>query len=391
LPAHSETASIEQLVDEVCKKSPAIRGRRRAGKPSREEQLLRFLCEHHTAQISEDHLRTALFPNTVGNTARVTVHNLREDLEDYFRYHDGRHSSDRLEIATPYQLRLVRNNLKLDPDEKFWDVHAQNDEIAKVIVFTQPLFFWDEDSRSYTRYLEINFERTLNSKGVKELREEIRRSHGARHPAMKQVPCFHYQSCGESRAIGSLRRWFLKKQIEIKVEASWQSSANIYNCNSIVLGNKRTNHYFSEFQSDSDLVLEDDRVTIRGKLLDGESRTYRDSSRKGARAVAEQCAYSIVSRMSPTNGRHVTLIGANNGAAAQQATEFATNKKRLQELFDTWKLRDDDPMPEPFQILLCTPLVNFDTPVGETKVVTWRPKHRNRVGPRTSESSQTEP
>jgi len=324
--------------------------------------------------MSEDELRAAVFPNTAGNTVRVTLHNLREDLEDYFRYSLGRDRSHRLDISTPYRLSLVPNDLKLDADEQFWDVHARDDGIKKVILFTQPLFFWDEKNHSYARYLTINFEGRLNAQGLKELREEIRRKHGGRHPALKQVPCFHYQSCGESRAIGFLRRWFLKKHIEITAEVSWQCSSDVCNCNSIVLGNSRTNRYFSEFQSDLDLILNEDEIVNRRKLLNGERRAYKDSSRAGKPAVTGQFAYAIVSRMSPASGRHVTLIGANNGAATQRAAEFVTDKNRLQRLFETMKLRGGEPLPEPFQILFRIPLVNFDTPAGDPQVVTWRPR-----------------
>jgi hypothetical protein len=123
-----------------------------------------------------------------------------------------------------------------------------------------------------------------------------------------------------------------------------------------------------------DFLIDDDKIVNRGKLRKGEQRTYKDSPRTGAPAVAGQFAYAIVSRMSPATGRFVTLIAANNGAATQQAAELVTNKRRLQELFDRWKLRRDDAMPESFQILLRTPLVNSDTPAGETQVVTWRPR-----------------
>jgi hypothetical protein len=370
----SSPVSIEKLVDQVCEKSAAIRSRRPNENPSREEQVLRYLCEHRSASTSEDELRAALFPAATSNAARVAIHSLRQHLEDYFRYDFGRSSPMRLEISTPYQLRLVPNDLQLDADEKFWDAHARDDDIKKLIVFTQPLFFWDEKSRSYVRYLCINFDRRLNVRGLAELREQIRRIQGARHPALRQVPCFHYQSCGESRAIGSLRRWFLKKNIEITAEVSWESSSNVYDCNSIILGNSRTNRYISEFQSPLDFLIDDDKIVNRGKLRKGEQRTYKDSPRTGAPAVAGQFAYAIVSRMSPATGRFVTLIAANNGAATQQAAELVTNKRRLQELFDRWKLRRDDAMPESFQILLRTPLVNSDTPAGETQVVTWRPR-----------------
>ena len=376
IPISPRSLSIEELVDEVCEKSAAIRSRRRNGNPSREEQVLRYLCNHRSKSTSEDDLKTALFGSIVSNAPRVIVYSLRQDLEDYFRYDLGRVSPMRLDIVNPYQLKLVPNDLQLDADEKFWDVQARNDDVKKLIVFTQPLFFWDEKRRSYVRYLGINFARALNANGRAELREQIRRTHGSRHPALKQVPCFHYQSCGESRAIGSLRRWFLDKHIEgLTAEVSWECSAVLPNCNSIILGNSRTNHNFSEFQSGLDFVLEDDAIVNHGKVLKGEQKTYKDSPRTGVRGVTGQFAYALVSRVSPAARRHVTLIGANNGVAIQRVAEFVTSKGKLQDFFDSkWKLPRVDPMPESFQVLFRTPLVNSDTPAGETDVVTWRPR-----------------
>src|SRR5260221_7002503 len=95
IPISSRPALIEELVNQVCERSAAIRSRRRGKNPSREEQVLRYLCEHRSTSTSETELKSALFSATVGNAPRVVVHSLRQDLEDYFRYDVGRASSMR--------------------------------------------------------------------------------------------------------------------------------------------------------------------------------------------------------------------------------------------------------------------------------------------------------
>ena len=218
--------------------------KRREGRPSREEEVLRYLSKQTPGGVSEDTLGAAIFGKPGGAGARVAVHQLRRDLDLYFRYTaPGRGYEKRLDVATPYELKLVPNDLALDADEKFWDAHIINGA-PRLLVYTEPLFFWDEENRCYVRYLDINYEGKLNLGSIENLHKQVRGKFGPRHRALRLLPCYHYQSCGETRAIGPLLRWFKEKNVRMSVTTCQDCGSNAYDSNCIILGNKRTNRFF---------------------------------------------------------------------------------------------------------------------------------------------------
>src|SRR5258706_14366851 len=73
---------------------------------------------------------------------RVYKHRLRARLRGFFLYsEEGRRHVHRLEVPKrgPYVLQLVKNELNLEPEEKFWDTHAINNA-PNVIISTDPLW-----------------------------------------------------------------------------------------------------------------------------------------------------------------------------------------------------------------------------------------------------------
>jgi hypothetical protein len=301
---------------------------------------------------------------------RALVARLREKLDDFYRYTPlGKAAPVRLNLpkGTPYAIRLIENRHELDDAEHFWDAHfGQNNK--NLIIYTEPLFFWDKHNRCYIRFLDINSDRPEVDA------QQIRASIPKNHPAHQLEPCFHYQSAGETQAQRILRKWFEQQDNKVRVEVSRECvEAWVWDYNLVILGNARSNRFLRELQDGLAMVLRDDRITVRRTPEDKRPSEIEDlipsTTRPGAYYV-----HAIVTRgLGRAQHRCVTLIAANHGRAIEKVAEFLTNPDNLKQLYRDLRLDPGEPLPLTFQWLFRLKLLNHELIVGEPELIESAP------------------
>ncbi len=251
--------------------------------------------------------------------------------------------------------------------ERFWDPHFGNTS-ENQIIYTEPLFFWDKQNRCYIRFLDINDESpTLD---IRNLQARIPPG----HPAHRLVPCFHYQSSGETQAQRILRKWFeqqgkkVQPDSKVVVEVSRAVDARVYDRNLVVLGNSRANRFVRDLQEGLPMVLDDDRIIVQSKPED-KPVEYRDFS-ENPKFPGGRYIYGVVTRIpSPAPPSCVTLISANHGRAIERLAEFLTNPNKLQELYSQLEWKPGTKLPSTFQLLFGLKPLDHELIAGEPKLV----------------------
>jgi hypothetical protein len=230
------------------------------------------------------------------------------------------------------------------------------------LVFTEPLFFFDSSERFYIRYLDINHD-NLNEV---EIREKIRKAHPEGHRALSLEPCFHYEAIGEKKMAACLTSWFKKKKRPLDVSQSSRHCQEeaLAECNAILLGNSRTNHYIAGLQSGLDFNLCDKEITLanpdKEKL---EQSSYVDD---------DQYSYALVTRKPNIfEKRTATLLASNNGTASARVTEYLTSDEQLGRLFHWMDSAKDEPVLECFQVLFKVEMRGKDL-AYDPEPVAWR-------------------
>jgi hypothetical protein len=363
-----------------------IAGRTFKRAKGREVELLRFLGEHSnptsaTESLSEKTIGTEVFglpknwnPREPDAPAlvRTTVTRLRHHLDDFFKYTpSGRQCARRIFLpdGSPYLLRVIDNNVQLDAVERFWDAHIISGGDC-AIIYTEPLFFWDEDRRAYIRFLDINFE----SLDPDQIARGIRGEFGPDHPALKMKPCFHYQASGEIHACHKIQSWFEQNRVPIDVALSrdrnddWALERNL-----IVLGNRRTNRLVRKLQAGLAYELLSEHIVIRDPDPNrNEQPEYKDLQPSGD-GTEGNYVYAIVTRRPSLNRKRcATVIGANHGRAAEIVAHYLTSEKSLDSLYDLMGVQGTDRLPSQFQVLFRVGVVDFDTLLGEAEPIAHR-------------------
>jgi hypothetical protein len=307
---------------------------------------------------------------------KVCISRLRKELERYFLdTTSGRALNWRLEIpdrsdGKPYELNLLPNHRDLRSDLRFWDAYTAEDSLP-LIVYTQPLFFWDKANRIYFRFLDVNHADQLSSLAKK--LEAIAETHGLEHPVINLEPCYQYLSIGESRMIRYLQKWFRENWVQgaqlplkerakdrmkdpiserprtpLDVKSSREVEDEIYHRNVIVLGNTRTNQYMNSFHKGLQLQLGPDQVLITKHGTEGVPGTLTD--REGE--DGSHYAYVIVTRIPNREPlKWVTMLAANNGIAGCKVVESLTSEEHTKELFSKAGWSGKEPLPARFQML----------------------------------------
>jgi hypothetical protein len=359
------TSIVERLVQTVIE--------HKALTPA-DQNLLECLKSHFPNGLDNARLRElALNPSfnrLHGENIRTAVYRVRDKLDLFFKYDShGKTTDMRLQIpkGKPYRIELVANLQDLDPVERFWDPHFSNDA-ENMIIYTEPLFFWDEKRRCYLRFLDINDESpSLDA-------EQVRARIPENHPARELVPCFHYQSSGETQAQRILRKWFEQQgKVRVEVEISRECvEKKVWNHNIVVLGNCRTNHYLDVLQNGLSIVLENDSIKVKGGTGECE-REYRDLP-ASPRESAGHFIYAVVTRMPSIVAQCcVTLIAANHGRAIEKVAEFLTaTPNSLDELYTRLNFQSRKPLPNRFQLLFRLQSLDHELVAGKPELVDFR-------------------
>lgn len=333
-----------------------------------EESLLNCLAERFPSGITEDVLADELHRTShvskEQSDIRTSVSRVRQGLKGFFKYElAGKKSASRLQIPyrPPYRLEIVKNEPALDPVETFWDAHFSNAS-QNLIIYTEPLFFWDKEHRCYIRYLNLNDE--SSSLDV----DRIRRNLPADHPATRLQPCFHYQSSGETQAQRILRKWF-EQQDDVDVKLSRECvDSEVWKHNIVVLGNSRTNRFLRILQKELTFLLQDDKVAVKAR---GRKRSYElVDLEPSPKEPSERYLYAVLTRRPSTvKQRCVTMIAANHGRGIEKVAETLTLPNAIDRLYSQLQLDRTQPLPDRFQLLFRIQTLDHELAPGEPELI----------------------
>ena len=338
------------------------------------ETLLSCLVRHHPggaddSAIAKELGRTSEW-NKLHSDVRTAIHRLRRELREFFKYDpEGKTSRQCLNIplGTPYRIQVVGNQRNLDPIEQFWDAHFNNDA-GNLIVYTEPLFFWDAKERCYIRYLDLNDESpSLDS-------HRIRSSIPLTHRVKDLTPCYHYQASGETQAQRILRKWFEhQKESDISVKISRECvDREVWEHNLVVLGNNRTNKFLRALQDKQKFRLEVDRIVIEPH--DHKRAQEFIDLQPSSREPTGRYVYAIVTRgPSRVAQRTATTIAANHGRAIEKVSEYLTSENTLGQLYKRLSLSGT--LPSRFQLLFRVQTVDFELAAGDAELVDFSFEH----------------
>ena len=353
---------VQQLVRKISQKQ-------NFGRP-RDRELLEYF-----AGLQEGGSGTKLekmLADQKTSVGRTAISRLRAALDDYFdNTTDGRREEYRIEIpegTTPYGIDLVKNRLRLGNVERFWDAHCINrsDEDSILILYTEPLFFWNEKGRYFIRFLDINEE--LNQPD--QLQPKVRIAASKAPVSSELLPSFNYQPGGEIgarnriaeclRQLKSIQRRSIL--VEPKPSREFVNDDKVWSMNVVVLGNQRTSLIFKTLQEGCQILIGPQSIT---SSLKGSQPEYFDGPYVGALQGDDKKrhAYAVVTRRRNRDPSGVvTLIGANHGRAAEKVAEFITDDARLGYFYREHGIAPDCALPEVFQILFRVDILDFDNP-----------------------------
>jgi hypothetical protein len=320
------------------------------------------------AALAEEMKRRPDWNKVEHSDIRTAVGRVRGHLDDFYNYNpSGKREKMRLRVPlrTPYRIEIDENRQELDPVERFWDPHFSQ-SAGNLIIFTEPLFYWDQKRRCYVRFLDINYDGS-SPIDIMKFRSRV----PADYRAHDLQPCFHYQSSGEAQAQQILWKWFERQhsKAEVKVEVSRECvDRNVWENNLIVLGNSRANRFLRELQQGQPIFLSEDGITVRKKSENSKTE-YADEP-----AVSQGSnggyLHAVVTRLPSKNSqRCATLIAANNGRSLERLATYLTLPDTLKRLYDKLELQPATPLPTSFQLLFRFQTLGHELIAGEPELI----------------------
>lgn len=337
------------------------------------KRILRFLVQRsadpQTASPKEYDIavsamgRPANFDPRTDPIVRVSLGSIRERLQAYFGT-EGKGEPLRLEIPRGQYGVVFANAVQESASARnggapghgtgalarLWQPYFTG-LVANIIVYTEPLFFRDEDGH-YFRDWNVNNVST----GLEELQNTFEGFDTSRFS-----PVFHYLSAGEMRCLLSLTRMFYELGIPIETRnsrnASWQELSR---SNLILLGSPRTNQFLRSLQGGHPLIVRDlcveetppgeteKREYVCARFMDGQ--------------LPRMTEHAVVTRRpGVVEGTCATIIGANHGRAIEAAGHILTLENRVEELLE--RLEKDRAPVKNFQLLMKVQTVDIDDEV----------------------------
>lgn len=330
---------------------------RSSNAPGMEWKILKALADKET---SAEDLADSLDSNAA--TVRTNLSRLKANLDKFFdKTIAGQECVERLDVAQegrgtvgrqqPYILKLKRNK---HPVAQFWAPHRGTKQT--LLVWTEPLVFYDRKNRCYIRYLDLNADSAD--------RRKIAALVPAGHPASGLVACFGYQSSGDVAAVYHLEQRLKALAIDTKRALTRQSNEEeVYMSNSVVIGNYRMNPYVALLQDGFDIKVQERSVTIARPVSEEEAEPHVDYEPvEEPEKHNNAAAYVVVTRRPNLHFRStVTMIAGNHGRAIEKTAEFLTSEDELEDLWTKRLGAGHGNWPDRFQILFKIP-VSRDLP-----------------------------
>ena len=402
---HVTPREMNDIVDRICNSS-ALRNRQKLG------TLLRYLVAHDEdpGALSASGLVRSLGSHSQEGV-RIQCARLRAALRYYFLFSsEGMDEPEQLDLPTAmpdertqyYRQRYYKiirgpDLHKLGCAEAFWRAHflSRHDELlGTLIVFTEPLVFWDIQHRLLIRHLDVND------------REDVRLGVGGSDPVaelMKKVPWIKnlndivpsrgYVPSGQVIAKESLRAWFLQELNAVKDAGGGAVAApslfvqetisrqirdinNLDNRHCILLGSSRDNWLIRFFQHQTKTMLpftlEADVITLskctsadyrRMEALlmelsggditseDLKKMIWRKQSEVMFKDSSRKLCFALVSRaLDHSNKLVITVLSSNQGRGIQALGEhILTRDDSMNEIFASFGISPR--LPKAFQML----------------------------------------
>jgi hypothetical protein len=301
---------------------------------------------------------------------RVSVASIRDRLLAYFAT-EGEQEPLRLGIPKGQYLAVfslasspadsANAAAAVSPLVRFWQSYVSAQR-ANVIVYTEPLFFRDNDGH-YVRDWHVN----SLAAGPDEIRKRLPlEGFGPLHPS------FHYLSTGEVHCMLSISRMFHEMGVPIETRNCRISSWNeLNNANLILLGSPRTNTFLSTLQGDEPFFITPDRIENRAPE-ENEATIYQGCRYLDGKLM-RMTEYALVTRrpgLSP--GCAVTMIAANHGRAIEGAGHFLTLEDRVRSVIESMGLPPSHDMALHFQLLMRVETIDVDDEVAHVQCVSHR-------------------
>jgi hypothetical protein len=352
------------------------------------KRVLQYVCDSTAAPgaptlkehaIATEALgRPVSFDPRLDPIVRVTMTQIRERLREYFetegqneplsleipkgQYRVLFHRSERAELPGP-EANPARQSSAL---RRFWAPYLESG-MPNIVLHTEPLFFRDEANSTYIRNLHVNDRKT----GLDQLKALDPNLAGR-----EMAPCFHYLSSGEVYCMFSLNRMFQELHTALEMRNSricfWNE---VRNSNLILLGCTRTNSFMDSLQGEGGFVMTPDSIDFTDPRSK-EPVSYRAARRMDGKLNRLE-EYALVSRRpGPATGCTVTTIASNHGNAVYGAGYFLTLEDRVTKLLNLMQLRDSDPVPSEFQIIMRVDMIEVDDEVVNVEYVAHRTPER---------------
>ena len=331
------------------------------------EHLLSSDTENYVSTIAEKVLKTDGDQKGL-DAARNAIARLRRALNNFYRT-IGKRNRRRLNIpeGIPYRLQATSNDLPVDWAEEFW--YPYIDAESNVLVWAEPLVFYDASIRGFIRFLDVNADDLVTAaKLEKKLPSEYR--------GRQLVPSFGYQSSGDIAAVHGFQNWLGAKGVTLLPLVSRDTTEKaVLHKNAIIIGNKRTNTYVKTLQEGLDFAVDRTRVIIsEPDDSRNEKAKYDDFvPTRVARSAKPDFAYALVTRRpNIRKSATATVISANHGRAIERVSQFLMDKDSMSALFKSRMSPEDEAWPQCFQVVFEIEVHQYDQVYQEAVPIAFR-------------------
>jgi hypothetical protein len=354
-------------------------------------RILRYLCENASGPeakpIKEYELavfalgRPDSFDPKTDPVVRVSVASIRDRLRAYFE-NEGREEKTAVSVPKGRYLVLFaeRTDVPASPQpiqpavrqrrpalERFWRPYvtrpAGAEAPSNVVMYTEPLFFRDDEQGTYTRSLYVND----RAASPDELKKKVRAKDAA---ALR--PCYHYLSAGEVHCSFALIRMFAELHAPLDIRNARLSAMNDFRqANLVLLGSTRTNHFMDAMQGGKGFLMTADAIE------NPQPRAKEEKAYRGRRYMdgklprfTEYCLVTRRPGLSP--GTACTIFASNHGRAIQGVAHVLTTETQVEALYAAMELAGDAPLPDYFQVLFEVEMIDLDDEVVNVRHASHR-------------------
>jgi len=387
--ASKEKTPEELLIDDILSTS-AFK------KASLRSKLLSYLSDHRERYVPSDEIMTQVFGLTEAHLkseerVRERTKDLRDALEEFDLVTDLPQVCT-LPNATQgegYKLRFDPRD-PLSPAKVFWRAHLG--KYPPILVYTEPMFFYDIVTGGYMRFLDVNPE-SIGETAITELDArhgaELRKQYGSSLEERLR-PTRIYVGLGEVAALDILGVWFSQKAfIHVAKEASDRIA--VLRGSPILLGGSRTNKLI-----DSYLNCEEGRHfgyrlhETKFKFVSIANATEAEKSSLAKFSITQEGEYThagnmatlsqvrdrlvIVHRMLvPGSKRTVTMISSEATLGIRQVACALTEKDQVAPIVKALA-NGDGSLPNSFELLFSVRIApgNMEHEAGDAEFIAYR-------------------